>query len=46
MEKKLSLGKALLVIGFLLVSIFVGVIFWGLDPQIPIVITTVFAIPF
>ena len=44
MEKKLSLGKALLVIGFLLVSIFVGVIFWGLDPQIPIVITTVFAI--
>lgn len=44
MKKKLSFGKALLVIGFLLVSIFVGVIFWGLDPQIPIVITTVFAV--
>ena len=44
MEKKLSFGKALLVIGFLLVSIFVGVIIWGLDPQIPIVITTVFAV--
>lgn len=44
MEKKLSFGKSLLVIGFLLVSIFVGVIMWEQDPQIPIVISTMFAI--
>lgn len=46
MEKQnnnLSLGKSLLILAFLLVSIFFGVVLWGLDPQIPIVITTIFA---
>lgn len=40
-EKNLSLGKSLLILVFLLGSIFLGVIRWGLDPQIPIVLTTI-----
>ena len=43
MKKKLSFSKSLLIIGFLLISIFVGVVLWELDPQIPIVITIIFA---
>ncbi|NLX75742.1 MAG: Na+/H+ antiporter NhaC [Synergistaceae bacterium] len=46
MEKKLSFGKSLIIIGFLLLSIFVGVIIWEQDPQIPIVLATVFATVF
>ncbi len=41
---KLSFGKSLLIIGFLLASIFLGVIVWELDPQIPIIISTIFAV--
>lgn len=46
MEKtnnNLSLGKSLLILAFLLISIFFGVVLWELDPQIPIIITTIFA---
>lgn len=42
-KKKLSFGKSMLVVLFLLVSIFVGVVVWELDPQIPIIMTTIFA---
>lgn len=44
MDNKLSFNKSLLVLLFLLLSIFVGVIMWEQDPQIPIVISTIFAI--
>lgn len=46
MEKKnknLSLSKSFLILAFLLISIFFGVVRWELDPQIPIIITTIFA---
>lgn len=43
MEKSLSFGKSLLIMAVLLVCIFVGVILWGLDPHIPIIIATVIA---
>lgn len=42
-KSKLSLGKSLLIVLFLLVSIFVGVVLWELDPQIPIIMTAIFA---
>ena len=46
MDKKnnnLSLSKSLLILVFLLISIFYGVVLWELDPQIPIIATTIFA---
>lgn len=43
MEAKLSFGKSLLIIAILLICIFVGVILWGLDPHIPIIIATAIA---
>ncbi|MGI6708637.1 MAG: Na+/H+ antiporter NhaC [Dethiobacteria bacterium] len=43
METKLSFGKSLLIMAVLLVCIFVGVILWGLDPHVPIIIATVIA---
>ncbi|HHV38047.1 MAG TPA: Na+/H+ antiporter NhaC, partial [Tepidimicrobium sp.] len=46
MDKKLSFGKSLIIIGFLLFAIFVGVIIWEQDPQIPIIITIIFSVIF
>ena len=43
MDTKLSFGKSLLIMAFLLISIFVGVVLWELDPHIPIIITIIFA---
>ena len=42
-DKNLSFGKSMLILLFLLGSIFLGVVLWGLDAQIPIIITTIFA---
>lgn len=43
MSKKLSFGQSLFIVLFLLVSIAACVIFWEMDPQIPIVLTTAVA---
>ena len=42
--KKFSFGMSLLILAVLLVCIFVGVIVWELDPQIPIVIAALIAV--
>lgn len=40
--KDLPLGAALLMLAFLIGSIMLGVIHWGLDPQIPLVFSAIF----
>lgn len=42
-NKNLSLSKSLLILAILLITIFFGVVLWELDPQIPIIVTTIFA---
>lgn len=44
MVKRVSFGMSLLILALLLICIFVGVILWELDPQIPIIIATLLAV--